>query len=442
MPSFVLHDQIPHSLLFPDQPLYFLPPRVFGCTCFVHILTLGQDKLSAKAMKCLFLGYSRLQRVIVVIPLRLIDTLSPLMSPSLRTHHSFLPLLSLFLFLKSCPFPLSPHLMLCSSTTSGLSSSPRVVALLPFAEAPADSLLSLRLHLPRLCLLLMTYPLLFGKVGPDGQVDRLKARLVAKGYTQVYGSDYGDTFSPVAKIASVRLLLSMAAMCSWPLYQLDIKNAFLHGDLVEEVYMEQPPGFVAQGESGLVCRLRRSLYGLKQSPRAWFGRFSSVVQEFGMLRSTADHSVFYHHNSLGQCIYLVVYVDDIVITGSDQDDSSIQFWCGPFQRKYALDILEETGMLDCKPVDTPMDPNVKLCTRTGGAFRRPWRYRRLVGKLNYLTITRPDISFPIDVPLQRYCVFIGGNLISWKSKKQDVVADLALKPSIELWLWQHVNSYG
>ena len=119
--------------------------------------------------------------------------------------------------------------------------------------------------------------------------------MVAKGYTQVYG----DTFSPVAKISYVRLLLSMAAMCSWPLFQLDIKNAFLHGDLAEEVYMEQPPGFVAQGESGLVCRLRRSLYGLKQSPRAWFGCFSSVVQEFGMLHSTADHSVFYHHNSSG-----------------------------------------------------------------------------------------------------------------------------------------------
>ena len=82
--------------------------------------------------------------------------------------------------------------------------------------------------------------------------------------------------------------------------------------------MEQPLGFVAQGESGLVCRLRRSLYGLKQSPRVWFDRFSSVVQEFGMLRNTADHSVFYHHNSSRQCIYLVVYVDDIVITGSDQ----------------------------------------------------------------------------------------------------------------------------
>ena len=98
------------------------------------------------------------------------------------------------------------------------------------------------------------------KVGPDSQVDRLKACLVAKGYTQVYGFDYGDTFSPISKIASVRLLLSMAAMCSWPLYQLDIKNAFHHGDLAEEVYMEQPPGFVAPGESGLVCRLRRSLF--------------------------------------------------------------------------------------------------------------------------------------------------------------------------------------
>ena len=106
------------------------------------------------------------------------------------------------------------------------------------------------------------------KEGLDGKIDRLKARLVAKGYTQQYDSDYYDTFSSMAKIASVHLLLSMVAMRSWPLFQLDIKIVFLHGDFVEEVYMKQPPGFVTQGESGLVCKLRRSLYGLKQSPQA------------------------------------------------------------------------------------------------------------------------------------------------------------------------------
>ena len=157
------------------------------------------------------------------------------------------------------------------------------------------------------------------KVGLDDQVDRLKACLLAKGYTRQYGSNYYNTFSPVAKIASVRLLLPMAAMRSWPLFQLDIKNVFLHSDLAEEVYMEQPPGFIAYGESSLVYKLHCSLYGLKRSPLTWCSRFSSVAQEFGMIRSKTDHSVFYHHTSTGQCIYLIVYMNDIVIIGSDQD---------------------------------------------------------------------------------------------------------------------------
>ena len=142
--------------------------------------------------------------------------------------------------------------------------------------------------------------------------------MVAKGYTYIYDSDYYGTFAPMAKMTFVCLLLSMDAMSSWPLYRLNIKNAFLHSDLAEEVYMEQPLGFVAKGESGLICSLRRSLYGLKQSPR--FSRFSYVVQKFGMTWSITDHSVFYHHTFLGECIYLIVYVDDIVITDSDQDD--------------------------------------------------------------------------------------------------------------------------
>ena len=101
------------------------------------------------------------------------------------------------------------------------------------------------------------------KVHPDGSIAGLKARLVAKGYVQAYGVDYSDTFSSVAKLTSIRLCISLAATHGWDLHQLDIKNVFLHGDFAKEVYMEQPPRFVAQGEIDRVCRLRKSLYGLK-----------------------------------------------------------------------------------------------------------------------------------------------------------------------------------
>ncbi|XP_071933222.1 uncharacterized protein [Coffea arabica] len=261
------------------------------------------------------------------------------------------------------------------------------------------------------------------KFNPDGSVARLKARLVAKGYVQIYGEDYSDTFSPVAKLTSVRLFISMAATHNWPLHQLDIKNAFLHGDLQEEVYMEQPPGFVAQGESGKVCHLRKSLYGLKQSSRVWFGKFSLAVERFGMQKSKSDHFVFYKQSETG-IILLVVYVDDIVITGNDaagisslktflhsqfqtKDLGLLKYFLGIevaksrkgiflSQRKYVLDLLSETGKLGAKPASTPMIPNLQL-TKEGELLEDPGRYRRLVGKLNYLTVTRPDIAYSISV---------------------------------------------
>lgn len=153
------------------------------------------------------------------------------------------------------------------------------------------------------------------KVSPKVRLIGLRSALLPKDTRKYLGLIIvSDTFSPVAKITFVRLFLSIATIRHWPLYQLDIKNAFLHGDLEEEAYTEQPPSFVAQGESSsLVCRLRRSLYSLKQSPRAWFGKFSIVIQKFGMIRSGADHSVFYRHSQPNLCIYLVVYVDYIVI---------------------------------------------------------------------------------------------------------------------------------
>ncbi|RVW46594.1 Retrovirus-related Pol polyprotein from transposon TNT 1-94 [Vitis vinifera] len=407
MPSSVLHDQIPHSLLFHDQPLYFLPPRVFGCTCFVHILTPGQDKLSAKAMKCLFLGYSRLQKGYRCYSLEThqyfisADVTFFEDSPFFSTTSESLPVSEVL------PIPIvSPPDAMPPRPLQVYHRRPRVVAPLSFLEAPADSLpipsASPAPALPSP----NDLPIAVRKGWRQTMMDEMAALHSNDTWDLVVlpsgKSTVGCRWVYAIKIASVRLLLSMAAMCSWPLYQLDIKNVFLHGDLAEEVYMEQPLGFVAQGESGLVCRLRRSLYGLKQSPQAWFSRFSSVVQEFGMLRSTADHSVFYHHNSLGQCIYLVVYVDDIVITGSDQDGiqklkqhlfthfqtkdlGKLKYFLGIeiaqsssgvvlSQRKYALNILEETGMLDCKPVNTPMDPNVKLVPGQGEPLGDPGRY--------------------------------------------------------------------
>jgi len=115
----------------------------------------------------------------------------------------------------------------------------------------------------------------------DGTIERYKARLIAQGFTQTYGIDYKETFAPVAKLNSIRVLLSIAANLDWRLHQLDIKNAFLNGILEEEVYMRVPLGFEANGNPDKVCKLKKALYGLKQSPQAWFTRFSIVMKDFG-----------------------------------------------------------------------------------------------------------------------------------------------------------------
>jgi len=158
------------------------------------------------------------------------------------------------------------------------------------------------------------------KYKADGTIKRFKARLVAKGYTQTYGIDYTETFAPVAQINTVRVLLSSAANLDWPLQQFDVKNAFLRGELSEEVYMDLPPGcMISTRQSQKVCRLKKSLYGLKQSSRAWFGRFTKSMIAFGYHQSNSDHTLFLKKQR-GKITALIIFVDDMVVIGNDPEE--------------------------------------------------------------------------------------------------------------------------
>jgi hypothetical protein len=259
----------------------------------------------------------------------------------------------------------------------------------------------------------------------DGSVERYKARLVAKGYTQTYGIDYHETFAPVAKINIIRVLLSLAANLDWPLQQFDVKNAFLHGELEEEVYMDLPPGFTTASDVGKVCKLNKSLYGLKQSPRAWFGKFSQSMKNYGFKQSQADHTLFLKCDK-GKLTALIVYVDDMVVTGNDEegirrlrdylakefemkDLGALRYFLGIevarsrhgiflSQQKYVLDLLTETGMLACQPIDIPIEQSHKLGdNRVNQVPTNKERYQRLVGRLIYLSHTRPDLAYVVSV---------------------------------------------
>jgi histone deacetylase 1/2 len=152
------------------------------------------------------------------------------------------------------------------------------------------------------------------KQNPNGSLNKYKARLVAKGFHQRPGLDFNETFSPMVKLITIRIILTLALSHNWELQQLDVNNAFLNGDLNESVYMKQPPGF--QINKNLVCKLKKALYGLKQAPWAWFEKLTHGLVSLDFRASKCDPSLFvYSHGS--NIVYMLIYVDDIIVTGNN-----------------------------------------------------------------------------------------------------------------------------
>ncbi|KAG7640275.1 Zinc finger CCHC-type superfamily [Arabidopsis suecica] len=266
------------------------------------------------------------------------------------------------------------------------------------------------------------------KTDASGEAIKRKARLVARGFTQEYGVDYLETFAPVSRYDTIRTIMAIAAQQGWKLFQMDVKSAFLNGDLEEEVYIEQPPGFIEEKEEGKVLKLHKALYGLKQAPRAWYGRIDGYFIKNGFERSIND-AAFYVKKTSKEILVVSLYVDDIIVTGSNvkeierfkeemknefemtdlgelsyflgmevnQDDEGIFL----SQENYAKKLLKKFGMQECKSVSTPLTPHGKTEEVLSEKLEDVTMYRSMIGGMLYLCASRPDIMYASSY-LSRY----------------------------------------
>lgn len=238
----------------------------------------------------------------------------------------------------------------------------------------------------------------------DGSLEWFKARLVAKGYKQQYGVDYQETFSAIVKIITVRCLIALAACRNWTIFQLDVNNAFLHGDLHEEVYIAIPEGL--NTSPNVVCKLKKSLYGLKQSSRQWFARLTIELIYKGYTQSKNDYSLFIKKDHKYFTI-VAVYVDDIIVTGDNisvmkslkahlhrifsiKDLGELNYFLGC---EVTTDLLKSSKIHTFKRVAIPLPLNLKLYSNDSPLIKDQIHYSSLIHKLNFLTNTRPDLSF-------------------------------------------------
>jgi hypothetical protein len=262
---------------------------------------------------------------------------------------------------------------------------------------------------------------------PHGESPRFKhkARLVARGFEQHEGVDFYETFAPVVKWVTIRCVIALSAHFGWTCHHLDVKTAFLNSQLSETVLMYQPPGFTTPGEQAdWLCLLRRALYGLRQSPRAWYGRIDTYLRKLGLTRNPADHNL-YHLQEGGLILILVLYVDDLMISGNHTSKIHwlIQQLEGEFemtnlgqlhmylnvdfittssgifmsQQRYIIEMLADFGMTSCKAAVTPLPEGFKADHDDASGPTDPEQYRRIVDKLLYLTNSRPDLAYNVGV---------------------------------------------